>query len=39
MDSSMKMFNGSEVATMMLVFMALVWLSDKVSGWLREGLA
>jgi phosphonate transport system permease protein len=39
MDSSMKMFNGSEVATMLLVFMALVWLSDKVSGWLREGLA
>ena len=39
MDASMKMFNGAEVATMLLVFMALVWLADKVSAWLREGLA
>ena len=39
MDSSMKMFNGSEVATMLLVFMALVVLADRVSAWLREGLA
>ena len=39
MDSSMKMFNGSEVATMLLVFMALVALADRVSAWLREGLA
>lgn len=39
MDSSMKMFNGSEVATILLVFMALVWLADRVSGWLRRGLA
>ena len=38
MDSSMKMFNGSEVATMLLVFMALVWLADKVSSFLRKGL-
>ncbi len=35
MDSSMKMFNGSEVATMLLVFMALVWLADRASAWLR----
>jgi phosphonate transport system permease protein len=35
MDSSMKMFNGSEVATMLLVFMALVWLADRASSWLR----
>jgi len=39
MDASMKMFNGSEVATMLLVFMALVWLADRVSAWLRRGLA
>ncbi len=39
MDSSMKMFNGSEVATMLLVFMLLVWLADKVSAWLRKVLA
>jgi phosphonate transport system permease protein len=39
MDASMKMFNGAEVATMLLVFLALVWLADKVSGWLRAGLA
>lgn len=39
MDASMKMFNGSEVATMLLVFMALVWLADKISAWLRKGLA
>lgn len=39
MDSSMKMFNGAEVATMLLVFMALVALADRVSAWLREGLA
>ena len=38
MDSSMKMFNGSEVVTMLLVFMLLVWLADKVSAWLRKGL-
>lgn len=39
MDASMKMFNGSEVATMLLVFMALVWLADRVSAGLRRGLA
>ena len=39
MDSSMKMFNGSEVATMLIVFMLLVWLADRVSAWLRKGLA
>ncbi len=38
MDASMKMFNGSEVATMLLVFMALVWLADWASGWLRKSL-
>jgi phosphonate transport system permease protein len=39
MDSSMKMFNGAEVATMLIVFMALVWLADWLSAWLRRGLA
>jgi phosphonate transport system permease protein len=38
MDASMKMFNGSEVATMLIVFMALVWLADKASEWLRKEL-
>jgi phosphonate transport system permease protein len=38
MDASMKMFNGSEVATMLLVFMGLVWLADWVSAWLRKSL-
>lgn len=39
MDSSMKMFNGGEVATMLLVFMALVALADYVSATLRRVLA
>jgi phosphonate transport system permease protein len=39
MDASMKMFEGSEVATMLLVFMLLVWLADSVSAWLRKVLA
>jgi phosphonate transport system permease protein len=39
MDASMKMFNGSEVATMLLVFMLLVWLADAASAWLRRALA
>ncbi len=38
MDNSMKMFNGGEVATMLLVFMALVALADQVSAWLRRAL-
>ena len=39
MDSSMKMFEGGEVASMLLVFMLLVALADKISQWLRERLA
>lgn len=39
MDASMKMFNGSEVATMLLVFMGLVWLADRFSTVLRKALA
>jgi phosphonate transport system permease protein len=38
MDASMKMFAGSEIATMLLVFIALVWLADLISGRLREAL-
>ena len=36
LDSSMKMFNGGEVASMLLVFMALVALADRVSAGLRR---
>lgn len=38
MDNSMKMFNGGEVATMLLVFVALVALADRVSAGLRRSL-
>jgi phosphonate transport system permease protein len=38
MDNSMKMFAGSEVATMLVMFVLLVWLADLASGWLRRGL-
>ena len=39
LDSSMKMFAGGEVSTMLLVFVFLVWLADRVSSWLRSVLA
>lgn len=39
MDASMKMFNGSEVASILLVFMLLVWLADRMSAALRKNLA
>ncbi len=39
MDSSMKMFNGAEVASILLVFMALVRAADGVSAVLRKDLA
>jgi phosphonate transport system permease protein len=38
LDSAMKMFNGGEVASMLLVFMALVALADRTSAWLRKAL-
>jgi phosphonate transport system permease protein len=38
MDASMKMFNGGEVSTMLLVFVALVALTDRLSAWLRKAL-
>jgi phosphonate transport system permease protein len=39
LDNSMKMFNGGEVATLLLVFIALVALADRISSWLRKALA
>lgn len=38
LDNAMKMFNGGEVASMLLVFMALVALADRTSAWLRKAL-
>jgi phosphonate transport system permease protein len=38
MDTSMKMFNGAEVSTMLLAFIALVWLADLASAALRRAL-
>jgi phosphonate transport system permease protein len=38
MDSSLKMFSGGEVSTMLLVFVALVALADRVSAGLRRAL-
>lgn len=39
LDSSTKMFAGGEVATMLMVFVLLVTLADKLSAWLRKVLA
>jgi len=39
MDASLKMFNGSEVLTILMVFLLLVWCSDMVSAWLRKFLS
>ncbi len=36
MDNSMKMFQGGEVATILLVFMLMVGLADALSAWLRR---
>ena len=38
LDNSMKMFNGGEVSSMLLVFVALVALADQTSAWLRRAL-
>jgi phosphonate transport system permease protein len=38
MDTSMKMFAGGEVATMLLVFVALVAVADRASAFLRRSL-
>jgi phosphonate transport system permease protein len=39
LDNSMKMFNGGEVASMLVVFILLVALADRMSAWLRKVLA
>lgn len=39
LDSSMKMFAGGEVATMLMVFVFLVWLADRFSALLRRAIA
>lgn len=39
LDSSMKMFAGGEVSTMLLVFFGLVAVADRTSTWLRKALA
>ena len=36
--TSLKMFNGAEVSTILLVFVALVWMADWVSSKLRQAL-
>ena len=36
---SMKMFNGGEVSTLLLVFVLLVALADRASAWLRRALS
>ncbi len=38
MDNSAKMFNGGEMATMLLVFIALVAIADRASSYLRKAL-
>jgi phosphonate transport system permease protein len=38
MDSSLKMFNGAEVSTILLVFVALVAATDRLSAALRKAL-
>jgi len=39
MDQSMKMMNGAEAATILVVFLLLVLMADAVSAALRKGLA
>lgn len=38
MDASMKMFNGGEVATILLVLMLLVAMADQLSSWVRKAV-
>jgi len=38
MDLSLKMFNGAEVSTMLVVFIGLVWLADAASSRLRRAV-
>jgi phosphonate transport system permease protein len=34
----MKMFNGGEVATILLVLMLLVAMADQISSWIRKAI-
>ena len=36
MDNSMRMFNGAEVATILIIFILLVGIADLLSAWLRK---
>ncbi|MEO7150750.1 MAG: ABC transporter permease subunit, partial [Burkholderiaceae bacterium] len=36
LDNASKMFAGAEVATILLIFMLLVGMADRLSGWLRK---
>ncbi|NCU99448.1 MAG: ABC transporter permease subunit, partial [Betaproteobacteria bacterium] len=38
MDASMKMFNGGEVATILMVLMLLVAMADQISSWMRRAV-
>lgn len=38
MDQAMKMLNGGEACSILLVFVVLVLLADALSGWLRRSL-
>jgi phosphonate transport system permease protein len=38
MDASMKMFNGGEVATILIVLMLLVAMADQISAWIRRSI-
>lgn len=38
MDQAMKMLNGGEACSILMVFVALVLLADALSGWLRRSL-
>ena len=38
LDNASKMFAGAEVATILLIFMLLVAMADRLSGWLRKEL-
>ena len=38
LDNASKMFAGAEVATILLIFMGLVALADRLSAWLRQEL-
>ena len=38
LDNASKMFAGAEVSTILLIFIGLVAMADRLSAWLREEL-